>query len=301
MKKSLYLIVLLTCVFYKPVDASADQPALADAIQILKLLTTSGDPLAEKNVYLDQVVYWNPGIMGTAWIGNSPLCDDQGIPINNGLALGPPTGTGVGRREANCTAVGINGEAAFRFEEGYYIFNGPGDDFITFEGSFAWGLEIDGLCCELAHVEVSEDAVHWYYNSAEQYDLNPDPSKSNGDYVHDHVKNMHGNTPTFANHTKDMQAYEIQIIKDVKKWVKIKDVFISKDFKPTDPHLGGDRFDLSTFRSKQDDTPWPIDGKMRYVKIIDDDRVLDGQDYNKPWRLGAQIQAAMGIHVKKGK
>ena len=31
--------------------------------------------------------------------------------------------------------------------------------------------------------------------------------------------------------------------------------------------------------------PWPKWGKMRYVKIIDDDRVLDGQDYSKAWRL----------------
>jgi len=274
---------------------------LTDVVKLIRHLSygSTEEPFTERNIYLDKVVIWNPGVMGSSWWGNSSLCDDQGIPINNGLALGPPTGTGAGSRGGNCTAVGINGEAAFRFEKGYYIFDGPGDDFITFEGSFSWGFKVDGLCCELAHVEVSEDAQHWYYNTAEQYDLNPKPSENNPNYVHESVKNMHGNNPTWANHTMDMQAFEIQSVNGVKKWVKVPNVYVSKDFKPTDPYLGGDRFDLSTFQSIIDNTPWPKHGKMRYVKIIDDDRVIDGQDYNKPWCLGAQMQSAMGIHVKK--
>jgi hypothetical protein len=82
-------------------------------------------------------------------------------------------------------------------------------------------------------------------------------------------------------------------------WVDIPETFVSKDFRPWDPYLGGNGFDLDAFRSKEDDSPWPEGGKMRYVRIIDDDTILDGQDWNKAWSLGAQMQSALGIHVKK--
>ena len=36
---------------------------------------------------------------------------------------------------------------------------------------------------------------------------------------------------------------------------------------------------------------------MRYLRIIDDDEILDGQDYLRAWGTGAHLQAALGIHV----
>ncbi len=36
---------------------------------------------------------------------------------------------------------------------------------------------------------------------------------------------------------------------------------------------------------------------MRYLMIVDDPAILDGQDWNVDWCLGSQLHAAMGIHV----
>jgi hypothetical protein len=36
---------------------------------------------------------------------------------------------------------------------------------------------------------------------------------------------------------------------------------------------------------------------MRYIKIIDDPVILDGQDYDKDWCLGANLMSAMGVNV----
>ena len=258
--------------------------------------TTNDDPYADKNVYLDALVEWNPQPTGSARAGYAGIIDGNFMPIENSdRAFGPPTGNGPFSRKYDCVPVGINGSAAFRFDEGYYIFDGEGDDFKTFEGSFSWGSAIDGLCCELAHVEVSEDGVVWYYNSAEVYDINPHPTNNNGGYIYSNVEGLHGNNPTWANHEKDMQA---QHIFDG-FWTDIEGVFVSKDFLPTDPYLGGNAFDLSTFYSKEDYSPWLPGARMRYVRIIDDDNILDGQDYSKAWCFGAQMHAAMGIHVKK--
>ncbi|MGD9162709.1 MAG: hypothetical protein PVG39_30165 [Desulfobacteraceae bacterium] len=269
------------------------------AIIITILISTlvHGDTIADHNIYLEELVEWDPGEVGPAR-ANYVIAED-GYPIQNNLALGAPTGNGSWSRVYDCTAVGINGSAAWRFEEGYYIYNGPGNDFITFEGSFAWGGAVDGLCCELAHVQVSIDGINWYYNSAEAYDINPDPDQSNGNYQYFNVSGMHGNNPTWANYTKDMQAQEIQEVDGVFKWVNVEGVMVSKDFLPTDPYLGGNGFDLSTFLAVADDSAWPEDGKMQYIKIIDDSSVLDGQDYNKAWCFGAQMHAAMAINAMK--
>ena len=48
MKKILCFIILFQCVSFLPAVASDDQPALADAIQILKMLTISEDPWLKK-------------------------------------------------------------------------------------------------------------------------------------------------------------------------------------------------------------------------------------------------------------
>jgi hypothetical protein len=36
---------------------------------------------------------------------------------------------------------------------------------------------------------------------------------------------------------------------------------------------------------------------MRYLRIVDDDGILDGQDYFKEWCLGTHLHAAMGVNV----
>jgi hypothetical protein len=187
----------------------------------------------------------------------------------------------------------VGGSAAWRFDDDYYIFDGPGPDFTTFENSFAWGGAADGLCCELAHVHTSEDLSVWYYNAEEQYDVNPSPDENDDGYAYFDVSGLHGNNPTWANHTQEMQAQEIVD----GAWVDIPDVFVPPDFGPGDPHLGGNSFDLADFRSLDDDSPWPADGRMKYVRIVDDPEILDGQDYAKSWCLGAQMHAAMGINV----
>lgn len=250
------------------------------------------------NVYLDKLIdsEWKPGKAGSnrAGAGEGMIGDDL-IPTKNNRALGPPSGWGWQKMGNDSTAVGVNGRAAWRFDKDYYIYDGQGDDFITFADHFAWKGEVDGLCCELAHVEVSEDLKHWYYNSAEKYKSNPDPSQNNDGYIHMKVSGLHGNHPTFANYKEDKQAY--QIVDG--KWEPVEGVWISKDFRPNDPYLGGDRFDLADFRSKKDDSPWPAQAKMRYLRIIDDDSILDGQDWDKSWALGAHMHAAMGINVKE--
>ncbi|MBN2041943.1 MAG: hypothetical protein JW864_18050 [Spirochaetes bacterium] len=259
--------------------------------------TADSNSFTERNIYLDAIVEWNPGVVGAARAGWWGWVDDDFIPTRNDYAYGGPTGTGSGTSGGASTCVGINGSAAWHFEEGFYIYNGDGDDFTTFQDNFAWGCTTDGLCNELGHVEISEDMTTWYYNSAEEYDINPDPTQDNGYYCYANVIGLHGNNPTWANINQDMQAQEIVN----GKWVNIDEVFISKDFKATDPNLGGNSFDLSTFRSKTDDSAWPDNGKMRYLRIVDDDTILDGQDYSKGWCLGTHLNSAMGINVKQDK
>jgi hypothetical protein len=221
------------------------------------------------------------------------IVDENHQPMLNDFAFGPPDGTGCREGAFDVLVTGINGSVTFRFEPGYHIYDGPGADFITFQGRFAYGCVADGMVNELAHVEVSQDGVHFYYCADEAYDVNPDPSQSNDGYVYASVRNLHGNDPTWANPDHQMQA---QHLVDG-AWVELPGVAIPPDFTPHHPHLGGNRFDLSTYRSLQDDSPWPAAGQMRYLRIIDDDRILDGQDYDKRWSTGAQVQAALGIHT----
>jgi len=262
---------------------------------------TDPDAFTERNIYLDKVVEWNPETAGSSRTSFWGWTDENCIPIQNDYALGPPTGTGSWTSGGPSTCVGINGSAAWRFEEGFYIYNGSGDDFTTFQDNFAWNGTANGLCCELGHVEVSEDMITWYYNSAEEYDVNSEPDNSNENYCYFNVKGLHGNNPTWANVNDDMKAQELVYNESLGdyKWTNISGVYVMRDFKPTDPYLGGNSFDLSTFRSKVDDSPWPDNGKMRYIRLIDDDTILDGQDYSKPWCLGTHLHAAMGINVKR--
>ena len=255
------------------------------------------DIAATRNVYLDAVVEWHPEAAGSARRNFWGWTDEHLMPIQNDYALGAPTGTGSWTSGGPSTVVGINGWATWRFEEGFYIYNGEGDDFRTFQDNFAWGGTADGLCNELGHVQVSADLEHWYYNSAEMYIENPNPGQSNDDYSYIAVSGLHGANPTWANYKQDMKAQELQEVNGVLKWVNVEGEIVSKDFSPTDPYLGGDGFDLSTFLSVDDDTPWQDDMQMRYLRIIDDDTILDGQDWSKPWCLGTHLNAAMGINV----
>ena len=261
--------------------------------------TWADNIFTDRNIYLDAVEEWNPQQAGSAranW-GGGEIIDENLMPVQNNHALGAPTGNGSGSSGPYRTAVGINGWATWAFEEGYYIYNGEGDDFITFQDNFAWGGEVDGLCNELGHVWVSEDLETWYYNGAESYIENPNPDQNNDDYSYFDVQGLHGNNPTWANYTKDMQAQEIQEVDGVYKWVNIDGVMVSKDFEPTGPYLGGIGFDLSTFLSVDDDIAWPDDAQMRYLRIIDDSTILDGQDYAKAWCLGSHLNAALGVNV----
>jgi hypothetical protein len=257
------------------------------------------DPnLDPHNVYLDLCVEWAPGTTGTSRFGKDGYVDENGVPIQNNLALGPPEGAGAWSSGPKYTCVGVNGSAAWRFDEDYYVVNGPGNDFVTFCSTFAWGMRCDGLCCELARVEVSKDMDEWYYNNNESYDINPNPTEDNDDYAYFNVTGLHGNNPTWANHTTELQACEIKQDGGQYKWVPIYCVCLSRYFEPDDPYLGGVEFDLSDFRSKDDDTPWPSDGEMKYLRIIDDNTILDGQDYFKDWCLGANMMSAMALNYE---
>ena len=258
---------------------------------------TWADIAATRNVYLDAVVEWNPQQAGASRVSFWGWTDENRMPIQNNNALGAPTGTGAGTSGGPSTVVGINGWATWRFEEGFYIYNGEGNDFITFQDNFSWGCTADGLCNELGHVQVSADLEHWYYNSAEAYIENPNPDQSNGNYSYFDVQGLHGANPTWANHEQDMQAQELREVNGVYRWVNVEGEIVSKDFSPTDPYLGGDGFDLSTFLSVDDDTPWQDELQMRYLRIIDDSTILDGQDGGKSWCLGTHLNAAMGVNV----
>ena len=262
---------------------------------LILLFTFSGvfTPVFAENIYLDQVVQWNPGTVGSERVGWGDMVDENGTPIQNNNALGPPTGKGAYSSGPGNQTVGINGSAVFRFEEGWYIFDGAGDDFVTFQCNFAWGSVCDNLCNELGHIEVSEDGVTWYYNMNEGYDINPHPNQNNGDYIYAHVEGVHGSQPTWANYQEDIQAQRIVS----GEWENIPGVYVSRNFRATDPYLGGTRFDLSNFRSRQNGSSWPANGRMRYIRLTDDNNILDGQDYNIVWRLGSHINAAMGINV----
>ena len=265
------------------------------------LSAVKADTPAADNIYLESIVEWNPQPAGSSRASWPGMTDENRMPIRSDRGLGPPTGLGAYTSGGGSICVGVGGSAAWKFETGYYICDGQGDDFITFQNNFAWSGLADGLCNELGRVEVSEDAVTWYYNSAERYVENPSPDQNNDDYSYFEVSGLHGGNPTWANHLQDIQAQELRQVQMgeqlVWKWMDITGVMVSKDFKPTDPYLGGDGFDLADFRSKLDDAPWPALGRMKYLRIIDDNTILDGQDYSKAWQLGAHLNAALAIHV----
>ncbi len=198
------------------------------------------------NLYLAEVVTdeWNPQSAGSQrknWICSADnglaATDENGMPIQNNGALGPPEGEGIFEGGGTYTCVGIDGSAAWKFEEGRYIYNGEGIDFITFSSNFAWSTAPDSLCCELAHVEVSADGETWYKNSAEDFVPNPDPPQDNGGFAYRSVSGLHGNNPTWANWKKQMQAQKIEEVDGTEQWADIPCECISIYFEPDDPYV----------------------------------------------------------------
>lgn len=259
----------------------------------------SEDPSYPDNVYLTNFVEWTPGVVGASR-QSSDYCDSEGRPLIELTldALGPPEGSGSSTSgEGSTCPLGINGEGIWEFDPDYVIIDGDGDDFITFTKTFAWGSTADGLCSELAFVEVSEDGEVWYKPADEEYDSNLPTTTNNGNYVYRNVSGLHGNEPTWANFRKDIQAEELQIINSIEKWTDISGETVSRYFSANDDNLGGVRFDLETFVTTETGVPWPAGGKMKYLKVKDSDTILDGQDYAKDWCLGANLMAAMGINT----
>ncbi|OQY30769.1 MAG: hypothetical protein B6241_15335, partial [Spirochaetaceae bacterium 4572_59] len=265
----------------------------------------SEDPSYPKNVYLSAYVSteWKPGKVGTARMGTK-YTDENGYPLeaNTVNAFGPPEGGGArsGGEGLTCP-IGINGEAVWQFNPDYVIIDGQGDDFITFTKTWAWGGAADGLCCELARVEVSQDGEIWYelISSEITYDEDPDPTQSNNNYIYRNVSGLHGNAPSWANFRKDMQAEELIDNAGIEYWEDKEGFTISRYFEADEDYLGGTRFDLGDFHKKDHpEDPWPVDGKMKYLKIIDDNTILDGQNYARDWALGANLMAAMGINTE---
>ncbi|MDC7235427.1 MAG: hypothetical protein PQJ58_19520 [Spirochaetales bacterium] len=260
------------------------------------------DPSYPPNVYLTEFIEWSPGLVGLSR-QNPDYSDSEGRPLAELTldALGPPEGSGAATSGNGKTCpVGINGWAVWKFDPDYVIVDGPGNDFITFTKTFAWGRAADSLCNELAFVEVSEDGTTWYELDPAKisYDTNPQPETDNDNYVYANVSGLHGNAPTWANFRTDVQAEELSDVNGTMKWIDVVGVSVSRYFSPDDDYLGGIAFDLADFISKDDSSPWPAGGKMRYLKIIDSSDILDGQDYAKDWCLGANLMSAMGINTE---
>jgi len=290
------------CAPHAPLLAGRPPQALGAGVSLCVLLAAAcgGDRgqgrTPRDNLYLAEVVDWDPRPCGAARNGEyAPgIIDASGMPILNDLALGAPLGAGCGASGMDVLVTGINGSVTFRFAPGRHIHDGPGDDFVTFEGRFAWGCVCDSMVNELAHVQVSEDGETWYHNTAEAYDENSTPGEENDGYVYASVQGLHGNNPTWANPEREMPAQEVV----AGKWVDLLGSVVPPDFGPETPHLGGDPFDLATFQTLDGD-PWPADGRLRFLRIVDDSTILDGQDSDPPWSTGAQVQAAMGLNVRE--
>lgn len=266
------------------------------------LAADSGYP---DNVYLTENIEFNPGKVGVARRGGTlPYYDAEGYPVDstkNG-ACGPPEGSEaiLSSSTADMTVLGSGGSAVWRFDPDWVIVNGVGDDFVTFSNHNVLNGNPDSSWNELAHVYVSEDNINWYKSSKESFTKNTTPGTSNTGYDWSAVEDVHGNTHTWANFRKNVEA---EAFNSSGVYETVTDstgsaVYVSMYFEPDDPYLGGDRFDLADFVHTESGTAWPSGGKMKYLKLVDDPTVLDGQDYNPDWMTGARLMSAMGINVE---
>jgi hypothetical protein len=271
------------------------------------LAADSGYP---DNVYLTVNIEFNPGKAGIERAASLPeYYDAEGYPLEytKDGACGPPEGSAAAySSECEMTVLGSGGWAVWEFDPDWRIIDGPGDDFITFSNHNLLGNEPDSSWNELAHVYISGDGENWYISGAEDYIENTQPGTSNSDYSWANVTDVHGNNHSWANFRKEIAAEKLSASTGV--YEKVLDgsgnsVMISRYFKPDDPYLGGDRFDLSDFVQAEpagglNGSSWPAGGKMRYLKLVDDPSILDGQDWNPDWMTGARIMSAMGVNVE---
>ncbi|HCH63068.1 MAG TPA: hypothetical protein DFR83_09705, partial [Deltaproteobacteria bacterium] len=172
--------------------------------------TGASDIILPNNVYLDTVVEWRPGTVGASRIGWGDMVDSVGVPIENGHALGAPTGFGPTRSGPQNLTVGIDGEAVFRFADGWAVVDGEGDDFVTFQCNFAFGNEADRFINELGRIAVSDAGTDWYVPARVVYQDNPTPGEIRYGYTYAGVEGLHGIEPTWANHTMAVQAHILE-------------------------------------------------------------------------------------------
>ncbi len=299
------VFILLSCEGVSPYnetpdtpESEEDKPVEGSWIEILQ-----NDDCYPDNVYLTELIEFNPGEVGSARTGYSNLCDTDGYPYENNNALGPPEGSypsTFSNPDASITILGSEGWAVWLFNPEYVIINGKGDDFITFSNHNVFSGNPDGSWNELARVYVSEDNINWFEHSSLNYKNHPDPGKAATGYDWSEIEGLHGNTHTWVNFRIDTESEKLDsdgiytdIIDNYGNPVKI-----SKYFTAATEHLGGDSFDLSYFVNCDNGEAWPADGEMRYLKIVDDPAILDGQDWNPDWMTGARIMAAMGINTE---
>ncbi|MDC7124466.1 MAG: hypothetical protein PQJ46_02795 [Spirochaetales bacterium] len=285
---------------YSPDDSDDSSEDWEDVI--------ASDSNYPENVYLTENIEFNPGQIGSARItDDSDYYDSNGYPLDETKegACGPPEGCSslYSNSDADMTVLGSGGEAVWKFDSDWVIIDGDGDDFVLFSNHNVFQGKVDGSWNELAHVYVSEDNVNWYISSKESYIENSTPGEANDDYDWSEVVDVFGNNHTWANFREDVAAEYLDA--DTESYEDLTDsngdaVYVSKYFTPTDDYLGGDYFDLSDFVSVNDsDKSWPSDGKMRYLKLVDDPSILDGQDYSPSWMTGARLMSAMGINVEE--
>lgn len=269
----------------------------------------SADPAYPDNVYLTELISFEPGLAGSSRLSDSEYYDDQGYPLENLGALGPPEGNypvSQSSSDADMTILGAGGSAVWRFDPDYRIIDEEGDDFITFSNHNVFGGDPDNSWNELARVYISADGVEWYENSACTYTVHPSPGSASNAYDWDAVQGLHGNTHGWANFRTEVQAESFDSASHA--YIDLYDdqgdsIWISRYFSAESEHLGGDHFDLADFvHTGEGDASmigdsWPADGSMSYLKIVDDPAILDGQDWNPDWSTGARVMAAMGLNV----
>lgn len=263
----------------------------------------NGDPAYPDNVYLTALIEFHPGPAGSARTGDLTRYDESGYPRENLGALGPPEGSYPSTHsnsEADMTVLGSGGWAVWRFDPRYAIVNGPGDDFRTFSNHNVLSGNPDHSWNELARVYISENGSDWYENSDLTYTSHPSPGTASSAYDWDAVKGLHGNTHSWANFRIETGAEHRDSSSGLYEDLLgpgAEPLTISRYFNGETEHMGGDSFDLEAFIHCNSGVPWPVAGKMRYLKIVDDPAIVDGQDWNPHWMTGARIMSAMGINT----
>lgn len=307
-KKKLFLtlIIIYGCSSSYPENPSspeADEEALAYWEDVI-----ASDKNYPENIYLTKNVYFKPGKIGASRItSSSPYYNSEGYPLDNTKngACGPPEGSSArySNPKADMTVLGSGGVAVWQFDDSWVIIDGEGNDFVLFSNHNIFNGQPDGSWNELAHVYVSSDNETWYKSNKEAFSPNNTPGTANSNYAHNDVVDLFGKNHTWANFREEVTAQYLDPQTGTYKNLLNDDgteKIISRYFTPDDEYLGGDYFDLSYFVKVDDASiPWSKDDKMRFLKLIDDPNVLDGQDSAPSWMTGARLMSAMGINCEK--